>query len=341
MPKPTMSDVAAHAGVDISTVSRALNERTAALLRSETVDRVTAAAAELGYRPNVLARSLRTQRSHTIGMVIPDLTNPFFPPIVRGVEDVLDDADYTLIIANTDNDVRREQRSLRSLVGRQVDGLLVATSHLHDGTPGDEELGGLPLVLVNRRGSDPDIPSVVPDDVAGIDAVVAHLTGLGHHRIAHLAGPQDTSTGRTRAQSFRDAMSAAGLDDEDLIEGADLFDIDAGRDACERLLTRRPDLTAIVAANDLLAIGCIRAMRDRGLRVPTDVSLVGFNDMPLVDLIDPPLTTVRVPQQEMGRAAARILLDLLGEGGSRTAPTCLELPPELVIRLSTSAPATA
>lgn len=339
MPKPTMSDVAAHAGVDISTVSRALNERTAALLRSETVDRVTAAAAELGYRPNMLARSLRTQRSHTIGMVIPDLTNPFFPPIVRGVEDVLGEADYTLIIANTDNDERREERGLRSLVSRQVDGLLVATSHLDDGTPSDDERGGLPLVLVNRRGSDTSIPSVVPNDVAGIDAVVAHLTDLGHRRIAHLAGPQNTSTGRTRGQAFRDALTAAGRYDEDLIEGATLFDIDAGRDACERLLTRRPDLTAIVAANDLLAIGCIRAMRAIGLRVPTDVSLVGFNDMPLVDLIDPPLTTVRVPQNEMGRAAARMLLGLLGEGGYDVDRSCLELPPELVVRSSTSAPA--
>lgn len=340
MPKPTMSDVAAHAGVDISTVSRALNERTAALLRSETVDRVTAAAAELGYRPNVLARSLRTQRSHTIGMVIPDLTNPFFPPVVRGVEDVLGDAGYTLIIANTDNDDRREEISLRSLVGRQVDGLLVATSHLGDGTPSDDERGGLPLVLVNRRGSDAAIPSVVPDDVAGIDAVIGHLTDLGHHRIAHLAGPQDTSTGRTRAQAFRDALTTAGLHDEDLVEGAELFDIEAGREACERLLSRRPDLTAIVAANDLLAIGCIRAMRARGLRVPSDISLVGFNDMPLVDLIDPPLTTVRVPQHEMGRAAARILLGLLGEDSVDNDHVHLELAPELVVRSSTAAPAT-
>lgn len=341
MPKPTMSDVAAHAGVDISTVSRALNERTAALLRSETVERVAAAAVELGYRPNVLARSLRTRRSHTIGMVIPDLTNPFFPPVVRGVEDVLGDAGYTLIIANTDNDERREQRGLRSLVSRQVDGLLVATSHLDAGTPSDEELGGLPLVLVNRRGSDATVPAVVPDDVTGIAAVVTHLTDLGHQRIAHLAGPQDTSTGRTRAQAFRDAVTAAGLYDEDLVEGATLFDVDAGRDACERLLTRRPDLTAIVAANDLLAIGCIRAMRARGLRVPTDISLVGFNDMPLVDLIDPPLTTVRVPQHEMGHAAARILLGLLDETAGDTEHICLELPPELVVRASTGPPATA
>lgn len=339
MVKPTMSDVARHAGVDVSTVSRALTSRTAGMLRSETVERVLRAAEELGYHPNVLARSLRTQRSHTVGMVIPDLMNPFFPPVVRGVEEALDDAEYTLIIANTDNLAAREERSLQSLVGRQVDGLVIATSHIDNGTPDVHSVGVLPLVLVNRRGSDPGVPSVSPDDVRGIELIVAHLTGLGHRRIGHVAGPQDTSTGRTRAEAFAAALRPAGAFRDDLVEATAIFAIDEGRAACNQLLDRHPDLTAIVAANDLLAIGCLRAMRERDIRVPDDVSLVGFNDMPLVDLIDPPLTTVRVPQHEMGRQAGLILLELIAGAQLAGEATAVELAPELVVRGSTRPPA--
>lgn len=342
MAKPTMSDVARAAGVDVSTVSRALNERTSRMLRAETVERVLAAAHELGYRPNVLARGLRTQRSHTIGMVIPDLTNPFFPPIVRGLEDVLEEAEYTLILANTDNDPAREERSIRTLVGRQVDGLLVATSHLDDGVP-TEELGGLPIVLVNRRGADERMPAVVPDDAHGVRLVVEHLTGLGHRHIGHIAGPQDTSTGHTRAVVFRDASEAAGTRDDELVEHAEVFAVEAGRTACHRLLERRSDVTALFAANDLLAIGCLRALRDRGISVPEGMSLVGFNDMPLVDLIEPPLTTLRVPKHEMGRRAGQMLLDLIQQPTRRPSKgrQVVELAPELIVRRSTQEPRVA
>ena len=335
MAKTTMSDVARHAGVDVSTVSRALNERTAPMLRSETVERVLKAAADLGYQPNVLARGLRTQKSHTVGMLVPDLTNPFFPPIVRGVEDALDDNDYTLIVANTDNDARREARSLQSLIGRQVDGLVVATSHLDDDDPAEHAT--LPVVLVNRRGTDETRPAVVPDDAAGVRLVVRHLVDLGHRRVAHVAGPEDTSTGRVRAQAFADQARTAGVYDEDLVEHAAVFTVEDGQEACQRLLTRHPDVGAIFAANDLIAIGCLRALRQAGRRVPEDVSLVGFNDMPLVDLIDPPLTTVRIPQYEMGRQAGALLLNLLENPRARRRRKPVALTPELVERDSTAA----
>ncbi len=339
MPKPTMSDVAAHARVDVSTVSRALNEQTASRLRAETVERVIASAKALGYQPNVLARGLRTQHSRTVGMVIPDLTNPFFPPIVRGLEDTLERAGYSLILANTDNHAERELRSLRSLASRQVEGLLLATSHLANGTDDIPELAGLPVVLVNRQSAVDGLPSVVPDDAHGVELVVDHLLELGHRRIAHIAGPQDTSTGVTRATTFRRKLERAGLLDEGLIEESLLFDFAAGQDACNRLLARRHDATAIVAGNDLLAIGAMRALREAGLRVPDDVSLVGFNDMPLVDLLEPPLTTVRVPQYEMGEAAGRVMLQLLDDPNDRDAAQLrIEMPLELIVRRSTAAP---
>jgi LacI family transcriptional regulator len=334
MAKITMSDVARHAGVDVSTVSRALNERTAKLLRSETVERVHDAARTLGYHPNQLARGLRTQKSHTVGMLLPDLTNPFFPPIVRGLEDALDDHGYTLIVGNTDNDDRREEITLRSLVSRQIDGLVVATAH----TAGEERLGALalPIVLVNRRGHDDSAPAVVPDDSAGVADAVDHLLALGHRRIAHLAGPADTSTGRARAAAFEARCRDAGVFDAELVEPTAVFSVDEGQAAAERLLARRPDVTAVFAANDLLAVGCLRTLRADGRRVPEDVSLVGCNDMPLVDLIDPPLTTLRLPGYEMGRRAGAMLLAALEDEDATDGLVALR--PELVVRASTGRP---
>jgi len=345
--QPTMSDVARLAGVDSSTVSRALNARTAAMLRPETVARVKAASAELGYRPNVLARGLRTQRTHTIGLLLPDVTNPFFPPIIRGIEDVFAPAGYVLLIANTDNVVEREDQGLDSLVARQVDGMMLATSHLDVATDA-ARLGGIPVMLVNRRDRSSVVPSVVPDDAIGVRLVVEHLHALGHREIALVSGPLNTSTGRDRRDTFVEVAGALGLP-TDMVVHADLYDLPSGRRATERILDahgERP--TAIFASNDLLAVGALTALRARGLRVPEDLSLVGYNDMPLVDLLDPALTTVHVDQYEMGRQAAIVMLGLLGSppdaddasGATRngTSPTDVAIVPELVVRRSTAAP---
>lgn len=334
MSKPTMKDVAARAGVDTSTVSRALNERTRQMLNGATVDRIIAAADELGYRPNVLARSLRTQRSQVIGMVVPDLTNPFFPPIVRGLEDRLDEYGYTLIVTNTDNHLDRERQALQSLVERQVDGLVLATSHIAYETA-DPVVVAVPMVLVNRRSRDASVPFVVPDDDAAVRQAVAHLHELGHRRIAHLAGPQGVSTGRARLEAFTAACEEFGLTTPE-IEVAEAFAAGPGARACERLLARGADVTAIFAANDLIAIGALKSLRAAGRRVPDDISLVGYNDMPFVDLIDPPLTTVRVPQYEMGCEAAELLLAALTDGDG-PASRAVTLPCHLQVRASTAA----
>ena len=346
---PTMADVARRAGVDTSTVSRALNPRTSGRVRPETVARVVQASEELGYRLNVLARGLRTQRSRTIGMLIPDLTNPFFPPVVRGVEAALDEADHTLIVVNTDDDIDREERSLRTVVDRQVDGLLLATTHLgmvrsaQGRTPppagATVDFGGLPVVLVNRR-SDGDVAHVTPDDHQGIALVVEHLLELGHERIGHVAGPADTSTGHARAEAFEAHTTAAGVFVPGSVETASAFAVEPGRAACAALLDRLPDLTAICAANDLLAVGCLSVLKERGLRVPEDVSLVGFNDMPLVDFLEPALTTVQVPQYDMGFREGQMLLGMLGANGDSggSAETRVELPGRLIVRRSTAEP---
>ena len=195
-------------------------------------------------------------------------------------------------------------------------------------------------MLVNRRG-DGDVPFVTPDDHRGIALVMDHLLGLGHERIGHVAGPRDTSTGRARADAFEEMATAAGVFASGVIEEATAFAVEPGRAACAALLDRVPDLTAICAANDLLAIGCLSVLKERGLRVPEDVSLVGFNDMPLVDFLEPPMTTVRVPQYDMGFRAGQIMLDLLEvDVDSEAEPlTSAELPGTLVTRRSTSSPA--
>jgi LacI family transcriptional regulator len=340
--QPTMSDVARLAGVDSSTVSRALNERTSVMLRPETVAKVRAAAEELEYRPNVLARGLRTQRTHTVGLLVPDVTNPFFPPIIRGIEEVFAPAGYVLLIANTDNVAEREEQGLSSLVSRQVDGLMLATAHL-DVAADDALLGGIPVTLVNRRDLTGGVPSVLPDDVSGVRLVVDHLHGLGHREIGLVSGPLNTSTGRDRRDTFVAVCEERGIA-ADMVVHADHYDLRSGRGATEVLLDAhgaRP--TAIFASNDLLAAGALTALRSRGSSVPDHVSLVGYNDMPLVDLLDPALTTVRIDQYEMGRRAGRMMLALLEGSGtdprngtSRLADETIE--PELVVRRSTAAP---
>ncbi|MGA0829932.1 MAG: LacI family DNA-binding transcriptional regulator [Nitriliruptoraceae bacterium] len=342
--QPTMSDVARLAGVDSSTVSRALNSRTATSLRPETVAKVLAASEQLGYRPNVLARGLRTQRTHTVGLLLPDVTNPFFPPIIRGIEDALIPTGHVLLIANTDNEPEREEQGLDSLVARQVDGVMLATSHLDVATDADR-LGGIPTVLVNRRDRASQVPAVLPDDVKGVRLVVDHLHGLGHRRIALVSGPLDTSTGRDRRDTFVAACRDLGLPTDHVVH-ADRYDLPSGRRAAEVLLEAEgPAPTAVFASNDLLAVGALTALRARGLRVPDDVSLVGYNDMPLVDLLDPALTTVRIDQYLMGRRAAEVMLELLersrsegsGDGDIATVAD-VTIVPELVVRRSTGTP---
>jgi LacI family transcriptional regulator len=333
----TIRDVARVANVHPGTVSRALNEETRGLVNPDTAERVIRAANKLGYRPNRIARGLKTSRSHTIGVLIPDITNPLFPPILRGIEDRLDDAGYTSLIVNTDNDPERERIHLEAMRARQVDGLISATARLDRELL--DELGGAgtPLVLVNRSLEDGSVPAVTVNDRQGIALAVEHVVALGHRRIGHVAGPQNLSTGHRRHLGFIEAMGAAGLPTppEHVRFGAFFTDVEGAR-ACDELLDAAPDLTAIVAANDLLAIGCYDTVEQRGLTCPDDISIVGFNDMPFVDRLRPPLSTVRVPQREIGKVAADLLLEQLSDGSETMNEILLE--PTMMVRGSTASP---
>jgi len=337
MPKVTLREVAEHAGVHPATVSRALNPETQGMLNSETLARVLAAARELNYQTNTIARSLRTQRSLTVGVLIPDIMNPLFPSIVRGIEDTLDRADYTSLIAYTDGRVDRVDARLSRLRQRGVDGLIVATAQLRDPTLEELLAEGVAVVQINRRSTSKAIPSVTADAAGGMLAAIRHLAELGHERIAYAGAPLRVSTGRARLDAFRRGMRAAGLEVvAERIEQTQSVSVGEGARAGRELLARAPDLTAIVTANDLIALGCYDAVAEAGRSCPDDVSVIGFNDMPFTDRFDPPLTSVHFDQYEMGASAAAMLLRRLS-GESSGAPR-VELETTLVVRASTAAP---
>jgi LacI family transcriptional regulator len=337
VPRSTLRDVAEAAGVHPATASRALNPATRGLVNAETARRVMKVAESLGYRPNPIARGLKTAKSGTIGLVIPDLTNPLFPPIVRGIEEVLETAGYSGLVVNTDNDPGREQTQVESLRSRQVEGLIVATALLHHPLLEQLHREGVPMVMVNRRPDGVDVPSITADDATGVRLAVAHLASLGHRRIAHLAGPDTTSTGVTRARAFHSAVRDLGLDDDPaLVRTCGYWSEESGANALRDLLDSGADFTAVVAGNDLIALGCYDVFAERDIACPGDISVVGFNDMPFLDKLRPPLTTIAIPHHQIGVEAARLLLDAISEP-DRPSRSVL-LPLSLVVRGSTAAP---
>jgi LacI family transcriptional regulator len=331
----TLRDVATAAGVHPATASRALNPETRILVSEDTARRVIAAAERLGYRPNPVARSLRTRRSHTVGVLIPDLNNPLFPPIVRGLEDKLAGAGYVALIGNTDAEASRERVLFEQMRARHVDGFVLATATLHDRLLAEAAAAEVPVVLMNRLSQDYSFPSVSVDNEQGARMAVTHLARLGHTRIAHIAGPQEASTGVSRLRGFRDGMASHGLEvDEDLIGYASKYTVEEGTRCCRELLARHGDLTAVAAANDMLAVGCYTALDEAGWQCPDDISVMGFNDMPFIDRLRPPLTTVRFPHYQLGTEAAQMLLERIN--GREGPVKILYLAPELVVRGSTA-----
>ena len=338
--RTTLKDIADAIGVHTSTVSRALDPKTRHLITASIAERIVGAARERGYRPNAIAASLRTRRSMTVGVVVPDITNAIFPPILRGIEDTLTPQGYIAMIANSDGDPARESMLIDTLRARGVDGLILASAQREDPAISRAVEEGIPVVTVNRRVDDPNVSSVTNDEASGIRLAVRHMIELGHRQIAHIAGPRSLSTGLMRHDAFLAAIRAGGVAPyRELIASSTAFNEDEGERCCRSLLqlsaasgTRR--FTAIVCANDRLAIGAIRALRDAGHACPHEVSVSGYNDMAFVDRIDPPLTTVRIQKREAGARAASILLDRLTD--PRDAPEHVVLPVELIVRGSTA-----
>jgi LacI family transcriptional regulator len=333
----TINEVAAKARVHASTVSRVLNEETRSMVSKPVADRVLGVARKLGYAPNPLAAGLRTRRSRTIGVLIPDLTNPVFPPIVRGIAQTMHDAGYIVVLADSNNDVREAQAIVTSLRARHVDGLILATAQREDPIVEDCVEHGIPLVLVNRSADKTPVATVATDDDLGIHLALEHLLDLGHRRIAFVGGPQSTSTGYARYRAFVAAIKERGLDtDRRMIVNGKAFSEVAGKESLSKIIqTEGVKFTAVVAANDLLALGCFDALEQHGLRCPHDVSVTGFNHMPFVDRFSPSLTTVHIPHHDLGVKSAELLLERIEN--PEVQPRTIRLRPHLVVGRSTRA----
>jgi LacI family transcriptional regulator len=301
-------------------------------------ERILTLAREHAYRANGVARSLRTKRSYVVGTVIPDIANPFFATVFRGIEDALACHDYSVILANTDDDPEREARSTTMLRGRQVDGLILATARRIDPFIAGLVDAGFPHVLVNRHTDPIPANAVVPDDYHGAMTAVEHLLALGHRRIAHLAGLADISTGHARRAGYLDALARHNITPDPALVLECGYRESGGYAAMRQVLALEDAPTAVFAVNDLAAAGALRAIAEAGMRVPHDVSLVGFNDLSTSLQLTPQLTTMHLPLHAMGAAAADRLLEQLQWRTSPREP--LVMPVTLVERDSTGPVAT-
>lgn len=318
----TIRDVARVAGVSAATVTRALS--TPDVVRPATRDRVREVAATLGYHPNRAARGLITGRTGNLGLLVPDLANPFFPGIVKGVQSRALEADHAVFLADTDEDPAAEAGLVRKLA-KQVDGMVLCSPRM-----AEQELRAVarevPMVLVYRRI--PGVPSVTAEFLDGMRQAVSHLVALGHRRIAYVAGPRSSWANRERVRSLR---TVARSSDVDLVEmGSVTPQFQGGVSAADRVLAAA--VTAVIAYNDLVALGLLHRFAARGVAVPDDISVLGFDDIPLAAMVHPALTTVALPQGQAGQAGVDLLLDLLD---NRDKAVRRELPTQLMVRGST------
>jgi len=335
--KATLNDVAALSGVHPSTVSRALDPEKAHLVLPATRERVAAAVKELDYQVNSFARSLRKGASGMVGVIVADVSNPFLPPVLRGIEQELRTERRLLLIAETHDNSTNLRDILDHFTSRRVDALIV--SAVHDGD--EDELRAVaertPVVLAIRGFAGDRLPTVRHNDVLGGQIAAQHLVELGHRDLAQLRGPVDVSSFSGRAAGYSSVLATTTARDVSTEHVAAAPTQQEGHRLAKALLDRQGPLpTAIFAHNDMMAVGALDAIREAGLGCPGDISVIGYNDSPLTDHIDPPLTTVHLPSLEVGRRAARLALALMaGEKAGRSE----QLEPEIVIRASTAPPA--
>lgn len=333
--KVTLRDLANHLGINTSSVSRALNPQKKGMLRPELVAQVEKIAEELGYEQNTMAYALKTGRSMNIGVIIPDLMNPIYPPILKGIINVLSQASYTPLIAYSENSKATALNEIKKMKMRQVDGFVLACAFREDEAIEYCLANHLPTVTVGRSLDIHKLDQIVIDNEAGIKLAVRHLIDLGHKNIAFASGPLDISDGHQRCEAFRKEILANGLTlDESLIVLGDEFTETSGINLGQQLIKQQKPFSAIVAGNDLLALGCIRALEISGLSCPADVSVIGFNNMPYLNLFKTPLTTIAIPRMLMGERAAEVILNRLMEPEEPIKNIIVT--PELIERGSTS-----
>lgn len=329
---PTMKDVARRAGVSTATVSRVLSG--GAPVSAELRERVQAAIDALDFLPSHVARSLRTRTSRIIGVIVSDIRNPFFTSLVRGIEDVAHANGYSLILCNSDEDPAKEELYVNVLAGEKVAGAIIVPIRSDSRAYDKQVESGLPVVTVDRCLDHLETDTVMLDNAHGAYLGVSHIISRGCTRIALIAGPLHTTTGQERLEGYLQALAKHGVPvDNDLIKIGDYKRV-SGYNLARELLDMACPPTAIFVANNMMTLGALQAIHDKGLRIPEDMALVGFGDMPWADLLHPPLTAVAQPTYELGCAAANVLLRRMAD---RNSPIVhMRLDPVLIVRESCS-----
>jgi LacI family transcriptional regulator len=328
-------DVARKAGVAPITVSRVINN--SGYVSDEVRARVESAIAELNYIPNQLGPSMRSKRSNTIGIIVTDITNPFWTTVVRGVEDATYKAGYHLFLCNSDESADKEQEYVELLLSRQVDGILIAPAENESNSLKLIQSHDKPVVAIDRRIANYQIDSVRCDSVGGAYTLTKHLLEQGHRRIVLLTGSEMVSTSVDRADGYRKAMTEAGFSEAEINILWGQFTQDSGYQHTLNLLQTQPHPTAIITANNFIAIGAVQVLDKLGLQIPDDISLVTFDDLPDAVAVRPFVTTAAQPAYEMGFLAATTLFERLSKSSDATAKEII-LPFELKIRISTCPP---
>ena len=333
----TIQDIAVRAGVSTATVSRALANPD--FVSAKARARVLRAVSETGYTPNVAARHLRARRSMIILVVVPNLANPFFAEVLRGIDDELAEAGYDMIIGNLDNRVEREARYVKLAMSGQVDGVLNLTGRVPRGEDRTMSDLGLPMAGICARVPGQQSPHIVVNDRASSIQVAEHLLGLGHRRFGYVSGPTDNINEVERYAGFLQGLQAAGIGPDAVVRWPGQFNLAAGIRAGRDFLTLSERPTAVYAASDEMAVAFMKTVLTAGVKVPHDLSIVGFDGIEFASFVEPTLTTVRQPRHELGRTGARALLEEIG--GKGAGERVIELPGELILGGSTAPPKSA
>ncbi|MDH3194187.1 MAG: LacI family transcriptional regulator [Acidimicrobiia bacterium] len=332
----TLLDVAREAGVHVSTVSRALDPAHHARVKDATRIHIEAVADKLGYRPDMVARGLKSGRTAAVGVIVADLGNTFVTPVIHGLTAAVETAGMMPMIAETEDNHDRFSNILDHMLSRRVDAMVVTSARLADREILESAGRIVPIVVAGRPLDDTSLPQVIVDEAAGGRLVAEHFAELGHRQVAQLRGPVDVANFPRRSAGFSAACAAAGVEEVHVQEAATLPIIDEGRRIMQALIDQARRLpSAIFAQNDLMALGALSLLRDNGIVVPDDVSLAGYNNLPTVGHVSPGLTTVNYPSMDVGRLAGEMILNLLA--GESVENVVLE--PALVVRQSTQAKA--
>ncbi|MDG2170827.1 MAG: LacI family DNA-binding transcriptional regulator [Opitutales bacterium] len=329
---PSLTDVAKHSGFSIATVSRVINESDKVTEDTRVV--VQRSMDELGYLPNRVARRLRQKGGprHLLGLILPDIQNPFNAELARGIEDVAYANQFAVLLCNSDDKLKKEQFYINVMRAESVDGVILPPNQESDSAVVDLIDRGMPVVIVDRALRDVHADTVEVDNFGGSHEAVSHLIQLGHKRIGLIAGPESISNSRRRRRGYEQALKEANIsNDEDLIRTGD-FKQDSGRKLAHELLQQASPPTALFVSNNLMAVGALEAIHSLNLKVPEEVALIGFDDHPWAEALDPPLTVVRQPAYKVGQAAAEMLLNRLTNPD--TPVETRRLKPHLVLRKS-------